>query len=255
MRQSQDLLPYLRNMVLACGLALAALHQPARAQEPAPTTITIGVESIIHLPYYGLCGQDYCGYARELLDAFAREEGITIRYRPLPIPRLHRALVNGVVDAKFPAHPDWANDYKQGAPILYSDPVITFTDGYLSLPGTTGTPEKVGTIRGFTLDFSPLSRKPLVIEANAESDLFNLLNRRRVDAVYTNIGVLRAFLGREGIAQTSVEFRRDLPYRKSQYFMSSATNPTLISRFNAWMARSVGAMKTLQDQHGIQPID
>ncbi|NVJ97821.1 MAG: transporter substrate-binding domain-containing protein [Alphaproteobacteria bacterium] len=247
----------LRALFLALGLVSTpnAFFASVAAQPDTDSSVTLGVENIMHLPYYGLCDTGYCGYARDLFDAFSRDEAINIQYRPMPIPRLHRVLVAGEVDAKFPAHPDWANSFKEGADIHYSDPVITFTDGYLSLPGRTGTPTKVGTMRGFTLDFSPLPRKPMVIEANAESDLFRLLARGRVDAAYTNIGVLKAYMAREGIPESSIIFRRDLPYRKSQYFISSAKNPDLVKHFNGWLARSGDILAALQQKYGISPID
>lgn len=257
MRRRQGIVPRLQMLSPALTLVTVLLlcSMPARTSDQTLTSYTIGVENITHLPYYGMCGASYCGYARDLLDAFARDEGLNVHFRSLPIPRLHRALVGGEIDAKFPAHPTWANDAKEGAPILYSDPVITFTDGYLSLPSGTGLPMKVGTMRGFTLDFSTQKWSPQIFEANAETDLFRLLQRGRVDAIYTNIGVMTDFLLREKINGNSVVFRRDLPYRRSQYFLSTATDPLLVSRFNAWMARSSDKLLALQQRYNISPID
>lgn len=241
---------FLAAAVLMGVLIPQVSAEPQGTDQPSKTFI-VGVEAIRHLPYYGMCDGTYCGFARDLLDAFAADHGIRVEYRPMPIPRLHRSLINGTVDAKFPAHPTWAPDEKGTAPVIYSDPVISFTDGYMSPPGMSGHPQSVGTIRGFTLDLRGIETKPRLFQANTEADLYNLLIRGRIDAAYTNIGVMRFFLADQNISQESVVFRRDLPFRISKYYLSTTTRPTIIGQFNEWLTKNGEALVALQARHGI----
>lgn len=238
-------------LLVICSESVA-LAQPAAQNN----TIVVGVENIMHLPYYGICDTGYCGFGRDLLDAFAEDQGTEIQYRPLPIPRLHRALTTGLIDAKFPANPDWAQDTKKNAPVLYSDPIVLFTDGFLTLPAHQNSPVKIGTMRGFTIDLSVLGDAPIrLYEANAEADLYNLLARGRVDAIYTNVDVMRAYLRRENIAEDSILFRRDLPFQNSQYFLSTATKPLLMNAFNKWLEASFDEIQALKKKHHINEME
>ncbi|WP_082714458.1 substrate-binding periplasmic protein [Kordiimonas lacus] len=256
MRKSGTRSSILHRLAQALCLALAGSLVSGADDDPPQTTYVIGVENIMHLPYYGICDTEYCGFGRDLLDAFAAAQGVEVLYRPLPIPRLHRALASGLIDAKFPANPDWAQSTKGNSPVLYSDPVVLFTDGFLTLPEHKGAPEKVGTMRGFTIDMSVLGNTSVkLFEANAEADLFNLLVRGRVDTIYTNINVMRAYLRREGIPVETVIFRRDLPFQNSQYFLSTTTKPLMIDAFNRWLEDAFDEIQALKKKHHISEME
>lgn len=218
-----------------------------QTQEQARALITVGVENINHLPFYGLCGGDYCGFGRDVIDAFAADKGLGVRYLALPIPRLHRTLADGGVDLKFPANPLWAHHLKEGATIRYSAPVVDFVDGFIMLAGREDLPRTVSTLRGFTIDLSTIGPDtPYLMEANAEENLFDLLLRGRIDAVYTNVGVMRHFLRRTGQGTATVSFRRDMPYNRSHYLLSTASRPNLIEDFDAWMANNRDTLDRLK---------
>ncbi|WP_338064006.1 hypothetical protein [Marinobacter fuscus] len=52
-------------------------------------TYTIGVEQADFLPHYGVDEQSsYQGFARDVLDMFAEHAGVTLVYKPLPVPDL-----------------------------------------------------------------------------------------------------------------------------------------------------------------------
>jgi ABC-type amino acid transport substrate-binding protein len=108
-------------------------------------------------------------------------------------------------------------------------------------------------VRGFTIDLSSFGEtRPHLIEASAERDLFTLLLRGRVEAVYTNVAVMRAFLAREGYDRDVVTFRSDLPYGRSHYSLSSVARPDLIRLFNRWLSANEGRVAALQRKHRIE---
>ena len=114
--------------------------------------VVVGVETTQQMPYYGMCGEDYCGYGKELLDRFASDMDFTIKYRPMPILRLHRELIDGRIDLKFPASADWQPHLKKNKAIRYSAPLADYIDGVMMLSPPSADIHRLGTIHGFTLD-------------------------------------------------------------------------------------------------------
>lgn len=98
------------------GIAIISMISIILASSPVTATerhFNVGVEELDYLPYYTSKGNNYQGYARELLDAFAKERGYTFDYKPLPVKRLFQSLLKKQVDFKFPDNPNWQSDLKK----------------------------------------------------------------------------------------------------------------------------------------------
>jgi len=243
--------------LLPFGLGAGAAYAQEGAQPGEDTQaaniriLSVGVESIRHYPYYGMCGEEFCGFARDLIDSFAADQGFTIHYVPLPINRLHRAMIDGRIDLKFPASPIWATEEKLGHEIFYTEPVIDFIDGIMSLASTPDkAPLRLGTIRGFTLNKALIAKAGTeqVMEAGTDQDLIQLLIRGRVDGIYSNIAVLNYVLGQEKLATGTLVFRSDLPYQRSSYYVSSREK-ALVDNFDRWMVEHAGKLTALKAQY------
>lgn len=68
---------------------------------------SVGVENLQYLPLHTVDSSNrYGGFAREVLDAFAAQQGYRFEYVPLPINRLYsRFLAERSLDFKYPDNP------------------------------------------------------------------------------------------------------------------------------------------------------
>jgi len=117
-----------------CLLSAVLLTPTALAQ-----SYVVGVEDLPFAPHYSLDAQgDYRGFAREVLDAFAADSGISLSYKALPVEQLLPALQRGEIDFKYPDSPHWAQAQKAGMTLHYSQAVVDYVDGVLVAPQRQG---------------------------------------------------------------------------------------------------------------------
>lgn len=139
-----------------CTLAVSVLmlspilSSVAHAQK----TFIVGVEDHNYYPqyWYDSKKQEYSGYAREVLDLFAKQHNYQLIYKPYPVNRLFTSFINEKVDFKFPDNSYWKSDVKKesGKHIIYSQPVTEYIDGVVVLPENKGKGlehlKKMGTV-------------------------------------------------------------------------------------------------------------
>lgn len=216
----------------------------------------MGVEDVFYPPHYDGSGEDYTGFAREMFDRFAADCGCVFEYRPMPIERLHRALLEGEVDLKFPDDTYWQLEQKAGHDVYYSDPISAYVDG-VSVPvgSVLDLPDmRLGTIRGFTArGYEHLaSRDSTVLEYNAHLPaLLQQVLIGRLDGAYANVDVVQFILREELGAPGALQFQPSLPYTRSFYRASSTRRPALIQELNGWLADNAGWLDTLRREHGL----
>lgn len=81
----------------------------------------VGVEDISYYPHYeSIDGVFQDSYSKAILDLFSEYSGHKLVYKPLPVKRLFRSIVNGSIDFKYPDNEYWSADDKKGADIKYS---------------------------------------------------------------------------------------------------------------------------------------
>lgn len=226
---------------LACHSALAAPHY------------VVGVEAQDYYPHYRNEGGQYSGFARALLDGFAKSRGYTFEYRALPVMRLYASLFAGELDFKYPDNPQWQEAKRQGLSINYSAPVVSYTDGVMVLPANKGLGiEKLkllGTVRGF----SPWSYLPMVEQGKIKLQEVNTFQQSlqqgisaRVDGVYMNTEVARYQLNTVLKQPGALVFDDTLPHSKDFYLLSSPQHADVIDEFNQYLrehADEVAALK------------
>lgn len=213
---------------------------------------TVGVERINYFPYYYTSvstsvtttdpNAEYLGFARELLDSFAREHGYTFYYEPLPIKRLYRMLVEDKIDFKFPDHPTWGRKEKKGGKILYSKGVVGYIDGVLVLPEnremTIGEFKTISYVRGFA---PPIlaglidSQSITVNQINNWESLFHTILDGRVHGGYYNIDVAMHILSKELGRPEGLVFAPNLPYVKGNYRLSTKNYPEIMAQFDEFI--------------------
>lgn len=240
------------GLMVAAGGMVALPLSCSRAADRTVTdrALVVGVEELEYYPFFAVRDGDYVGAAREILDAFARDAGYRISYRPLPIKRLVVETLNGDLDARFPDNPTWAAEAKAGRRLVYSKPVLTFTDGVMVRPSQMGRrPEDVrilATIAGFT----PQPWQPRIAAGQvvmAQSPRIDGLLREAVvghaDGAYVNVEAaehaLTMGLGMPG----ALQYNPALPHVTAAYHLSSARHPELVARFDAWLSANAALVE------------
>jgi polar amino acid transport system substrate-binding protein len=207
----------------------------------------IGVEDLAYLPFYQAENGEYIGYTRDLLDAFAKSEGITFEYVPLPVKRLYKLYLDPAqkLDFKFPDNSYWAKDLKKGHAISYSTGLVAFVDGVMALPKRQSMKldqlKVLGTIRGFTpWDYlgEIEAKRVKKSESNSLKSLLKMAMLGRVDGIYVNVDVARYLLVNRLDSAGKLKFLEGLPHTKSSYSMSTYRHPKVLKRLDQWLKRN-----------------
>jgi ABC-type amino acid transport substrate-binding protein len=240
-------------------ILLTAFLLPVAASHAGQRNFVVGVEDQHYLPVYSVANGVYSGYAREVLDAFAKERGYTFEYRPLPIPRLYATFLKDQLDFKFPDNPSWKKEQRSGMHIAYSDPVVAYIDGVSVMPDKKlAGPDEIkvlGTMAGFTpwpwLDRINAGKTHLVENSNLESLVWQTL-KGRIDGAYANVSVINYQLDQVIKQPGALTFNAKLPYSRDYYLLSSIKHPDILAEFNAWMKQNHARIAALKKKHAVE---
>lgn len=218
-------------------------------------TVVVGVETILYLPHYGVENDNYVGFARELLDLFLTDQGMTPKYQPLPIRRLMSALVDQEIDLKYPDNPLFSADLKKDKNVVYSVPVVAFRDGVSVMPEKLQQPVKqLGLVQGFTA-FGFLEKiESGEVKLQAASNFTSLIEMAlsdRVDGVYGNSEVIRYTLKEVMKKPGALVLNDALPGTSSHYHLSSVRKPELVKAFDSWFAANNGKISAMKARYDL----
>lgn len=204
------------------------------------TPLRVGVEAIPFLPYSEIQADSYQGVFRDILDLFAKTEGLQFEYVPLPIKRLYSEFYNNTINIKIPANAYWQADTKAKlkTKIHYSEPLVSFTDGLMVHKSNKHVPiesiKSIGSISGFTTwEYLGHIEKGLITKQENPS-LLGLLKQglmRRIDGIYTNIAVAEYYLKNTLKKPGELVFAKQLPHTESHFHFATIKNPELIKKF------------------------
>lgn len=224
---------------------------------------TVGVQNFEeYMPYSQVIDGQYQGFNRELLDAFAKDNGIEFDYKPLPIKRLYKEFLEERVDFKYPDSKYWSAQQKEGKTITYSEPVVHYVDGVIVLNSNKGKGvenfKKLATISGFT-PFAWLDQiKSGKVKVHENPNYLGLLRqivRERADGAYTNIAVSKYYILKENIGSSdssALVFDESLPHTKSTRHMSTIKYPDVIEKFNVWLKEKAALVNELKQKHKVE---
>lgn len=215
-------------------------------------TYVVGVEDLDYSPVYAVENGVYVGAGRDILDAFAADQGFRFIYRPLPVRRLFAELIRNGIDFKFPDNPHWQVAAKAGTSIAYSRPMIAYIDGTLVPKAAAGRGiervAQLGTVRGFT-PFAWAQRlaagRPQLREGARLDNLLASLEGGRLDAIYANVAVALSKLERQGRGG-AVVFDPALPHDIGAYMLSTPRHPEIVARFDAWMIANAERVRRIK---------
>lgn len=219
---------------------------------------TIGVENQYYMPYYSVENEEYTGFARELLDAFAKKKGYTFIYKPMPLRRLFKSLLNNKIDFKFPDNPHWQPDMKAGKTVYYSNSVISSIDGLMLLPDKMGkgmgSVKNIGTLMGFTpWPFKKMiDEKTLKVTENSNFEgLLSQAIKGRIDAAYANPVVAGYVLETQLNQKEGLLFDSSLPYTTNEYFLSSMSHQKVLDEFSQFLTENTAFIEQLKKKFKI----
>ncbi len=238
--------------VLLCGVCLAASAQT--------TTYTIGVEDLDYYPLHTTTHTNqYAGYARDVLDAFAQQHGFRFLYLPLPINRLFTVFrTEMTLDFKYPDNPNWQPARLRDASIVYSAPLVHSEEGALVLPAHKGRAldqiKTLGTVLGFTpAPYLPaIAAKTISLSTAASFEgLLRHVMADHLDAVYINVDVAAYLLSEKLKAPSALVFDPGLPHVRSDFSLSSRQHPDVIAQFNLFLQQQRPLLQQLRAKYRI----
>ncbi len=237
------------------GVLLLCCAGVATAKAP----LVVGVESLYYLPVATHDSGGYRGFARDLIDAFAKDQGYRVEYRPLPVPRLYASFFAGQIDFKFPDNAYWKKDLRIGKTIYYSDPVAAFVDGTCVLPAMRNAgPDairRLGTMGGFT-PWAWLDRIKAGKTSLSENTRLEALVRQalagRVDGVYASVAVINYQLDHVLKQPGALVFNPALPHSRDNYHLATMKRPEVVREFNDWMRKNRDKVAALKNKHGVE---
>ncbi|QJB55823.1 transporter substrate-binding domain-containing protein [Pseudodesulfovibrio sp. zrk46] len=248
------MLRYFLGLALCCIICM-----PTTAH--SEKWFSIGVEGIDYMPYFNGKGSEYSGFARELLDAFAKRHDYQFQYTALPVRRLYQEFIETrQLDFKFPDNPHWRVDIKKRTNLRYSSPVCDFVDGILVNKKDLGKGithlKTLGIIFGFDpsrhLEGLDENQVKLAPNTNIQS-MARMTLSERINGFYANIAVANAQL-KEINAQDDILFDKSLPYRKGSYHLSTIKHPEVLKQFNDFLQQEKQLVDSLKEQYGITDV-
>lgn len=246
--------------LLVCGLLclLASAATPVHAQG----TYSVVVQDIDYYPIYRADPDDgsYSGYVRDLLDAFARNQGIEFRYHIRPIRRMMLEYLKGRYDFAVPDNPNWNREGKAGVKVHYSESLLTFEDAVFVAAGKEDMkPEMMtdyGTINGFTpwkfqerIDSGEIELKV----ASKPSSLVRMALSGRVEAFNLAVPVAKYHFHRLDVRGRLVPAPKLMADRASHYHLSTLFHPGMIEDFNRFLDENQALVNELQESYGLLP--
>ena len=245
---------YMKNyLLILTAFFTISIHSSVFAED-----FNIGVEAIEYYPLYAKRDGQYNGYARALLDEFAKKEGHTFTYKILPIKRLFNSFVEGDVDFKFPDSPYWKKGLKAGKNVVYSDSAVEYIDGVLVSPKALGKGKEqlktLGVLRGFTAwDYlDDISSKAIKLkEGNSLKSLVQMVSANRIDGVYFNVIVAKYFMENTLFAKDSLIFDKSLPHTRGNYYLSTIKHPKVLASFNKFLKENGALVESLKAKYNV----
>ena len=215
------------------------------------------MENIKYYPLYeykgGETDRKFLGVCGDIFYDFSDQSKFQFKVKALPVVRLFKHFCDGKVDLKFPDNKNWGGDFKKGKTVIYSDPIVQYIDGVLTLKGKQDLKhqdlKKLGTVRGFTpWDYiGDIKEKNIELhEGSSLGQLLQMLKKERIDGIYGNVAVCFHEANKINI---DIAFCKQLPHTKDNYHLSTIEHPEIIEEFNAYLKNNQSKIQEWVKQH------
>ncbi len=217
--------------------------------------LTVGVESLEYLPFYSGKGRGgYNGFAREVMDKFAKDKGHEVTYIPVQVKKLFGKYIAKEFDFKFPDNALWRGDERKGKGITYSDVVVKTKVGVISLTSKKDvTPSKVGVVEGFTawpILGDVKAGKISLVEKTRMVQLLKLLETGEIDGVYGSMDALKFHASKLGDAE-KFQFNSHVKASMDEFYLSTNGDTEVMQEFKSWAKANAKYIGDLKKKYGI----
>lgn len=238
-----------------CALFASLLSCAANAE-----SYVVGVEKAQFLPYYTVDAQgQYSGYARELLDLFGANAGITFVYRPIAIQGLLGELISGGVDFKYPDNAAWGKSAREGKNISYSAATVDYIDGVLVAPAQHGKGleqlKRLAVVKGWTPQQYTTAIADGQISKVDSDNLMTMIRsavKKQTDGVYYNVEVALYALNNSGKYLNTLQFDADLPYNRGSFYLSTIHQAPVLKRFDQFLLEHKTEVDALKAKYRVE---
>ncbi len=203
----------------------------------------IGVQNFkYYLPYSQYSKRKYIGFNKELLLMFAQKKSYKFIFVAYPLKRLYRVFLSNKVDLKYPDNPYWNAKLKENTKIFYSDSVVEYIDGVMVKKGNENINIRgmrhLGVVAGFTPYPYLKYEKNGQLKISEEFDYKTMITKvllERYEGIYSNIAVTKHYLNDVMHKNNELVFNANLPYVRSDRYLSSIKYPEIIEEFNNFL--------------------
>lgn len=226
----------------------------------AARTYVVGVEDADFLPHYGFDQQGtYSGFARELLDRFAKHADVKLVYKPLPTDELAAALAEGSVDFRYPDNPEWAHSNSADDGTSYSNPVVAYVDGVLVTPRRAGLAvehlKRLALVEGWTpLGYQAQieSSRILAVRSDSLQEMVRQTLLKNSDGAYYNVVVALHYINNIRPRPDVLVFDPNLPHTRSSFRLSTLEQTDLLHRFDSFLTEQEDEIATMKTRHQVE---
>ncbi len=220
---------------------------------------TVGVENIDYYPFYSVNSRgEYVGYARDVLDLFAKKKGFKFIYEARTLKKLNEQFIKERrFDFKFPDNKFWAKEVKDTVEVFYSSPICNFVDGvivnkkdkdkdinYFKAAG-------IGVVRGYSI----LGYENAGIVISESPDIATLIERLkygRISGAYFNVEVALNKVNGDKNLKNKFFFNQKIPFYKSSFDLSTFNHPEIIEDFNLFLSENRDEVNKIKEKYGIK---
>lgn len=223
-------------------------------------TYVVGVEDLPFAPHYSLDAEGhYRGFAREVLDAFAADSGISLSYEALPVDQLLPALQRGEIDLKYPDSSHWAGAQKAGMTLHYSQAVVDYVDGVLVAPQRQGQAlesiRRLAMVQGWTPRGYEQPIDSGQIQLSYSDDLRQMIRqalKKDTDGAYFNVVVATHYLDNIRARPGALVFDPTLPHNRGSFKLSTLKHTALMQRFDRFLVEQKSEIAALKNQYKVE---
>jgi len=227
----------------------------------SPKVYIIGVEGLSYYPHYSFDREyGYQGVYKEILDLFAAKNGYSFTYSAMPVDRLYEALlVHKTVDFKYPDHPLWKAPLKQPYKVVYSEPMVNFTDGLMVLPENKGKGLDGLSMLGIPRGFTPVGYEQFIANGTIKlhdnpsfGALLRMAVKGRLDGIYINVHVARHHLKTRLFLPGGLVFDDSLPYVSDSYRFATVKHPKVMKEFDKFLSEEKAKIELIKRRFDIE---
>lgn len=218
---------------------------------------TVGVEDVAYYPFHDFYRIRDKGILPELLDAFAKRQGIEFDYVMLPVQRFDMWYQENNIDFRIPDNPLWTKGSSQN--LTYSQTLVNLCQMTVVLDKNEQLPmaqfDSVGTITGFTPSekWSRLlaGKEVTITYQHSVMSLTKMLLSGMVTGVDLDIESIRHQLAVLGLPDSKVTIAKNVPISTIGFRLSTQKHQELMRKFDVFLQDNPELLRRLLEKYQV----